>query len=236
MDFYNVTTVDELKVIAERFGLTCPPEKTYSQAFQDLMLWVIFDGKYGGSFLEVGCNHPKYTNNTFLLSSERAWRGVSFDMLDVSAEWRVHRPEDTFLCADVLVSDILNLVARSRDETSRYFDYLQVDIDPCENSYTCLTKLDHQAHRFGVITFETDRYTGFAGDKVASESRRFLEGLGYQPLVVDVLVDGDKPYEDWWYCPFSLTQSELDRAALFRELGEQIKTSDPRKIILGVNQ
>lgn len=236
MDFYNATKASQLQIIAERFGLTSSPERTYSQAFQDLMLWIIFDGKHDGSFLEVGCNHPKYTNNTYLLSAERGWRGVSFDILDVSAEWGLQRPEDTFVCADVLATDIVNLVARSRNTPRGYFDYLQIDIDPCENSYSCLRKIDHQIQRFGVITFETDRYTGISGVQVAVESRKFLKDLGYEPLLMDVLVDGDKPYEDWWYCPFSLTQNELDRAAIFRECGNQTKTSDPRRIILGEKQ
>jgi hypothetical protein len=236
MDLYNPIEASRLEIIAERFGLTSSPQKSYSQAFQDLMLWIIFDGKHGGSFLEIGCNHPKYTNNTFLLSAERGWRGVSFDILDVSREWELQRPEDSFICADVLATDIVNLVARCRKTPHGYFDYLQIDIDPCENSYSCLCKIDHQIQRFGVITFETDQYTGFSGVQVTGKSREFFKNLGYEPLLMDVLVDGDKPYEDWWYCPFSLTQNELDRAAIFRECSEQMKTSDPRRIILGENQ
>lgn len=232
MEFYNLVEATTLCKMKSRFNLQSSPTSTYSQAYQDLMAWIIFGGKRAGSFLEIGCNVPKYTNNTFLLSSSLDWRGVSIDFVDLSKDWRHERPQDYFLCSDVLQTSILKYAIEIYG-SDRYIDYLQIDIDPCQNSYECLLKIDHDSVRFGFITFETDIYTGRAGQNVAEKSREFLKDIGYEPIMLDVLVDGDKPYEDWWFCPFSLNSEELNRVSLAKQYCSQTGKSDPRFVLLG---
>jgi hypothetical protein len=44
--------------------------ETYSQANQDLYVSLILNKKMNGNFLEIGSNHPKTHNNTYLLEKQ----------------------------------------------------------------------------------------------------------------------------------------------------------------------
>ena len=51
---------------------------SYSQTGLDLILEKIFNDKKNGFYIDVGCNHPVYNNNTYKFY-RRGWRGINID-------------------------------------------------------------------------------------------------------------------------------------------------------------
>ena len=45
-------------------------ENNYSQAFQDMFVLSMLDGKRNGTYVEIGGDHPVVINNSYLLESE----------------------------------------------------------------------------------------------------------------------------------------------------------------------
>jgi hypothetical protein len=175
--------------------------ETFSQAYQDIFVLSVLNGKTNGSYLEIGCNVPDYTNNTYLLSKTFNWTGVSIDCIESLREsWTTQRSKDVFMACDALTVDYKQILDNNYNG-QKVLDYLQCDIEPPSYTLTALKRLPHDEYRFKVITFETDVYTGAEGVRVQEESRKFLSDLGYEMIVGDVLVDGGNPYEDWWVAP-----------------------------------
>lgn len=196
---------------------------TYSQAWQDIFVLTMLSGLKNGTYLEVGCNIPDYTNNTYLLSKDFNWNGTSIDFLpNVANAWKTQRPENKLLIADALTLDYAQLL---QDNT--VIDYLQLDIEPSTNTFSVLTKLPHNTHRFKVITFETDYYTGGDSIRVREESRKFLTDLGYTMIIGDVLVDGNKPFEDW-YVDMNLVNQTVAKSIKEKAL----HTQNPQELLV----
>jgi len=156
---------------------------TYSQARQDLFVLHMMGGK-AGKYLEIGASHPVSINNTYLLE-QNGWQGISVD-LDSSnvEEWKRTR-KNTLLITDALT---INEISTER------IDYLQLDIDPPEQTMQCLINLMATGSRFSIITFEHDAYTG---SPVREFSRELLQNNGYQLAVADVACEFGS-FEDWW--------------------------------------
>lgn len=175
-------------------------KESFSQAWQDIFILTILKGQHSGTYLEIGCNVPQYTNNTFLLASKFNWNGISIDFLEnLQEEWKNQRPNNYFYCGDATQIDYYFLL--STYYNSSVIDYLQLDIDPSPNTLAVLKKLPLDKFKFKIITFETDAYTGIEAEYVKEESRKILLDLGYDLLVKDVKVrwlDNLLPYEDWY--------------------------------------
>jgi len=52
---------------------------SYSLTSIDLLVSHIFKNQNKGVFIDVGCNHPIYNNNTYLLY-KKGWRGINIDL------------------------------------------------------------------------------------------------------------------------------------------------------------
>ena len=52
---------------------------SYSLSTIDLLITHIFKNKKKGFFIDIGCNHPVYNNNTYLLY-KKGWRGINVDL------------------------------------------------------------------------------------------------------------------------------------------------------------
>ena len=74
-------------------------------------------------------------------------------------------------------------------------DYLQIDIEPVENSFECLRRIPFNFFEFNVITFETEYY--LKGDEYENKVREFLEEKGYK-LVCSRIGRLGNYYEDWY--------------------------------------
>ena len=67
---------------------------SYSLTSIDLLINHIFKNKKKGYFLDVGCNHPVYNNNTYLLY-KRGWRGINIDLDKKSIQlFNLYRRDD----------------------------------------------------------------------------------------------------------------------------------------------
>jgi hypothetical protein len=155
----------------------------YSQAGQDK--FVLDRIGANGTYLEIGASHPVHINNTYLLELN-GWTGISIDIEDKNVHhWNNYR-KNPLIIADALTYNYQDVP---------YIDYLQLDIEPSENTFNCLMRiLETTKTKFGVITYETDAYLD---DRFVKPSREILQSLGYTLAVADVMCDFG-PFEDWY--------------------------------------
>ena len=115
----------------------------YSQAKQDIFVYHMTKYKKG-NYLEIGASHPVHINNTYLLETN-GWTGISID-IDNQNElaWKDIRRNP------LIITDALTFNYASLNE--KYFDYLQLDIEPSVNTYNALLKVLESKIEFGVIT------------------------------------------------------------------------------------
>ena len=76
-----------------------------------------------------------------------------------------------------------------------HIDFLQLDIDPPDNTFKVLTKIDFAKYSFSVITYEHDLSSGGKEERI--ESRKIIESHGYTRVIGDVM-HGDVVFEDWY--------------------------------------
>ncbi len=182
-----------------------PPVRTnynYSQILQDVFVETVTDGMENGTYLEIGSNHYKNNNNTYLLEKKYKWKGLSIE-LDQSyiPEFNTFRMNPC-ICHDALTIEYDKLLPSYEQFTSNVIDYLQLDIDPAENTYEVLLKIPFDTYKFKIITYEHDFYQ----DQTQSYrqlSRKYLLSKGYKLIVGDITPDAQElvPFEDWWVHP-----------------------------------
>ena len=81
---------------------------TFSQGGEDLILEHLFKNKLTGFFIDVGCNHPIESNNTFNLY-KKGWKGINIDgNIDLIKLYSKYRPQDISICK--LISDTESFV------------------------------------------------------------------------------------------------------------------------------
>ena len=189
--------------------------QNYSQAWQDIFVLSMLDGKRNGTYLEIGAFRPTYINNTYLLS-QAGYSGISVELNDsFKDEWEKLRPNDKCVFDDFFNLDIHTLL----DGMPSQIDYLQLDIDPETATFDALQKLPHDKYRFSVITYETDVFNG--NRKLQDRSRKFLLDLGYELVVDNVAVQTNpdlfngsaiwKPFEDWYVDPLVVSRDIIDK-------------------------
>lgn len=173
-------------------------EQNYSQAYQDLFVLAVYNGKKNGTYVEIGSAKAFDCNNSALLE-KFGWTGfgVEFDQA-LAAEHAAYR-KNPVLCENALDLDYSALFKQYFPNTN-IIDYLQVDIEPAKNTYQCLFSIPFEDYKFGIITYEHDFYADVTRS-YRSKSRKYLQSLGYELLVNDISVNGLGSFEDWWYHP-----------------------------------
>jgi len=165
--------------------------------YQDIFVLTMCNAKKGGSYLEIGSDHYKHGNNTFLLEKEYGWRGISIDIHSPSVSVFNSRRENICVCADARTVDYMNLL----QEMPTNIDYLQLDCDPPNITFDILQKIPFDTYTFGVITYEHDYYDDITGS-FREKSRKFLNSKGYVLVAGNISPYMDKyPFEDWWIHP-----------------------------------
>ena len=99
----------------------------------------------------------------------------------------------------------------------KQIDYLQVDIEPAQQTLNALLQLPHDDYRFSVITYESDIYRD--GPDCQEEAMKFLESHGYELVVRNVANEGN-PYEDWYVDP-QIVDAEI--ISKFKQVGRLLK-------------
>lgn len=194
---YSKTSYDNTKKLKNIFNSHEKIEKNYSQAYQDMFVLSMLDGKENGTYLEIGSGHPISGSNSYLLEKVFKWKGLSIDkeVDDVFYNERIN----LILMADALDIDYSSTLP-SFFLKDTYIDYLQIDCDPPKQSYEILKKIPFHLYKFAVITFEHDHYCD--PDKIyRSLSRDFLHSVGYEMVVGNIGVNSFSPFEDWWVHP-----------------------------------
>ena len=172
--------------------------ENYSETFQDMFVLTMLNGKRNGTFLELGAQDPIKISNTYLLESMFGWKGISIDADTSFTELHKKERINTFIGEDALKVDYASILS----DYPKQIDYLQVDIDPCIQSYNCLTILPLDTYRFSVITFEHDAYRGGNGLYVRIAARTIFRQHGYILVVGDICnMTHEDSYEDWWVDP-----------------------------------
>ena len=188
----SIYTHEEYESLRYKFKDAHLIKKNYSQSYQDLFVLMVLNGKRDGNWVEIGCAHPTYGNNTKLLE-EFGWSGISIDIdTNVVENWKDRKTIPYQMDATKVDWDKLNLY--------NITDYLQIDVDPPEISYEVLLSIPLWEKKFRVITFEHDYYADNS-KTIREKSRKYLRSFGYELLVNDVAVDEYSNYEDWWIHP-----------------------------------
>ena len=190
-----------------------------SQEGQEAFVLNVLKEKRKGYYVEVGGYHSKNINNTYLLESEYAWKGVSFEIeKNRSIEYNENRINP---CLNV---DAINFNYKEYFEENNFpkqIDYLQIDIEPAENTLKCLKSLPLNEYRFSVITFEHDLYVDkVKNHAVQTEAQEILKNLGYI-LVIENVFWENQPFEDWWVDPSSVPSGSYSRF-----MSKNIKSSE----------
>lgn len=172
------------------------------QILQDKFVTSILKNKKNGYFLEIGSNHPKLINNTFILETELNWTGIMIDYnIDWSSQYETIRPNSIYVINDATQIDYNKLLIENK--SPKNIDYLQIDLEVSNRStLTTLELLDNtilSEYKFATITFEHDIYDG---DRFNTRlaSREIFSKRGYLLVFPDVK-NNSNPFEDWYVHP-----------------------------------
>lgn len=180
-------------------------QQNFSEAYQDMFVLTMLDGKKEGTYLEIGSADPFKSNNTALLETVFNWKGVSVEYLEQEASKFNENRRNKCIQADARDLDYAEILK----DYGQDIDYLQLDCDPPEVTYQILEKIPFDLHRFAVITYEHDAYQG--GTEYRIKSREFLSKAGYILVVGDIAPDKNRAFEDWWVHPELVSKNILDK-------------------------
>ena len=217
LELYSKDKHDRLKV---KFEGSENIEQNYSEAYQDMFVLTMHDGKRDGTYVEIGSGHPTYGNNSYLLEKDFGWRGVSLDISEEFVSAHNSERKHTCLLKDATTINYDRLLNGLDLPTT--IDYLQIDVDPADVSYKVLLSMPLEKYRFGVITFEHDHYADPKSD-VRAKSRKYLESYGYKLVAPNISPDDNRPYEDWYVHPDIIDTSKIE---LFDVIDDSTKKAE----------
>ena len=169
----------------------------YSQAGQDKFVLESLNYKTNGFYVEIGAFHSKNISNTYVLEQDYNWNGISFEVVpEWTDEFNLNRKNKCYL-TDATTFDYESLF----DELAvpKQIDYLQIDIEPAENSLMALLALPLEKYRFSVITFEHDLHHSPKNLEIKNKQKEILLNLGYTLEKENVICNHEAfPFEDWW--------------------------------------
>ena len=103
------------------------------QVLQDKFVVSILKNKRNGYFIEIGSNHPKLINNTYVLENELDWRGI---MVEYDPNWlpqyKLERPNSIHVIDDATQINYVKLLKHHNAPTN--IDYLQIDLEVSNRS------------------------------------------------------------------------------------------------------
>jgi len=223
MKIYNKSQHDSLKF---KFIDSELIENNYSQAYQDMFVLSVLNGKKEGTFLEIGAYDPYNLSNTYLLEKNYNWRGVSIDINPVNYDGFLDRKNTKLIVDNALNINYQDLI--TDNNLPNRIDYLQIDIEPQNQTLECLKIIPLDKFRFSVITFETDLYDPSV-DKEESlknreESRQILKSYGYELIVGNICnVSTNDPFEDWYVDSTFFSSDDIEK---FKNSSEYNNTAE----------
>jgi len=204
----NLYNSSDLKKLKYKFNNAKNIDRNYSEAFQDMFVLTLLDGKKNGTYLEIGAGYPFYGNNTYLLESKFNWKGISLDITYESIERYFRDRNNIAVCRDATQINYIDLLEEIN--FPRNIDYLQLDCDPSSVTYDILTKIPFHKYKFAIITYEHDHCT----DKIQSyklKSREYLLSEGYELILSNIAPHDDRDYEDWYVHPDLVSRKIINK-------------------------
>jgi hypothetical protein len=192
-------------------------DRNYSEAFQDMFVLTMLDGKTNGNYVEIGSGFPFYGNNTYLLESQFNWKGLSLDINEESSERHFRDRNSIALCKDATLLNFYDILEEIK--MPKIIDYLQLDCDPPSITYDILTKIPFDKYKFSVITYEHDYYADDS-KSFKQKSRDFLISKGYELVLSNISPKKDIDYEDWYVHPDLVDKNIIDN---IKNLNSDIK-------------
>jgi len=188
-------------------------ENNFSQVCQDLFVLSALNGKKNGSYLEIGAAHSFHNSNTALLE-RLGWSGVGIEINPELASMHNKERKNKVLCENALKIDYEKLL--EENFKNNIIDYLQVDIEPSQNTFEALLLIPFDKYKFRVITYEHDHYVDMTRS-YREKSRRYLRNMGYTLLFNDIAPNEGCSFEDWWI------REELIEESILKNLLSQPK-------------
>lgn len=183
-------------------------DHNYSQIMQDMFVLGLLDGKNNGTYLEIGSSHPFINNNTALLE-KFGWVGIGIENNSSFYQQYINNRKNKVLNADATSINYSKILKEHFNNTN-IIDYLQLDIEPCKNTFEALLSIPFDKYEFRVITYEHDYYIDMTRS-YRNKSRNYLSSLGYILLFNDISTDNNSPFEDWWVKPELINSIILQR-------------------------
>jgi hypothetical protein len=202
---YDATKKDKMRF---QFTGLDTIERNYSEAYQDMFILSLLNGKKYGTYLEIGAGNTFYGNNTALLEKDFQWRGLSLDIDQQFIDAYEKERANPCILEDATKADFKDILHHYNfhDVT----DYLQIDCDPPHVSFEALLNIPFERYKFKIITFEHDYYCD-ESKTIRDKSRRYLRSLGYVLVAGNVSPDDHRPYEDWWVNPEFIDAKILEK-------------------------
>ena len=133
---YDATKLHKLK---HKFVDSEKVDQNYSEAYQDMFVLSMLNGKKKGTYLEIGSCRPFDGNNTALLETQFDWEGVSIDIEEGFVEQFKQERKNLCLKGDATTIDWLAIL--ELNGFNKTIDYLQIDCDPPDNSFKALKNI-----------------------------------------------------------------------------------------------
>jgi hypothetical protein len=150
-----------------------------SQIGQDRFVVEQLNSKQGGTFLDIGACFYRSISNTYYLEKALGWRGIAIDIESkYQEEWNANRENTIFVVQDATQIDYKKLC--DDHGLGPVIDYLSLDLEPPDVTFTALQKVLSSGLKFRVITFETDYYRY---KDTRDSSRKLLNDNGYELTV-----------------------------------------------------
>ena len=202
----NTYFKENCKNLRVNFNTADRIEQNYSQSLQDIFTLSVLDGKKNGTYLEIGGDDGIGINNTYILESQYNWTGLAFEWLELGWNKYVSKRKNPCLRVDATKADYAKLFLDYK--FPHQIDFLQVDIEPAQQTLDALKAIPHEEYRFSVICFETAIYMG-QDMHVQQEQIDLLQSFGYVMIAKNVSNIGNDPFEDWWVDPIAVDMNRL---------------------------
>lgn len=170
---------------------------TYSQAGQDqFALSVVTENK---TYIEIGANDYKKSNNTYPLEINYGWIGFSLELNQkkFKGSWETQTERTNKIYWDNAIT-FDYVAAVKENKMSNRIGYLSCDIEPPSNTFSALKKVIEDGIEFDCITFEHDRYA--LKEDYDTISRQYLQSKGYKVAVENVYAMNkpNRVFETWF--------------------------------------
>lgn len=178
-----------------------------SSSHQDIFAYEVCGDN--GIYLEVGGSDGYINNNTYALETEHGWTGISIEINKNRHQESWSNRSNNILWENALELDYEDALSKNGFPLS--IDYLQVDIEPANKTFSVLENILKTNIDFKCCTFEHDRYARKKGDpdfkKLADE---LMLSNGYKIAVENVLSRKNKKYYETWYVKNKINWDQLN--------------------------